>query len=54
MRLNFYFSFVEESQVLMAQRNEGLLSSANQNQNRVLTLEQDKVGLFICEKLIVD
>ncbi|XP_052789453.1 FK506-binding protein 15-like isoform X2 [Mya arenaria] len=38
-------SFVEKSQVLMEQRNEGMLSSANQTQTRVLTLEQDKVGL---------
>ena len=38
------FSYVEKSQVLMEQRNEGLLSSANQNQNRVLSLEQDKVS----------
>ncbi|XP_052221939.1 FK506-binding protein 15-like isoform X2 [Dreissena polymorpha] len=38
-------SFVEKSQVLMEQRNEGLFSSANQSQNRVLSLEQDKVVL---------
>ncbi|KAL4218675.1 FK506-binding protein 15 [Mactra antiquata] len=38
-------SFVEKSQVLMEQRNEGLLSSANQTQHRVLSLEQEKVEL---------
>ena len=43
------FSYVEKSQVLMEQRNEGLLSSANQNQNRVLSLEQDKVSCWTME-----
>ncbi|XP_053379992.1 FK506-binding protein 15-like isoform X2 [Mercenaria mercenaria] len=38
-------SFVEKSQVLMEQRNEGLLSSANQTQHKVLSLEQEKVEL---------
>ena len=41
------FSFVEKSQVLMEQRNEGLLSSANQTQHRVLSLEQEKVILVV-------
>ena len=42
-----FYSYVEKSQVLMEQRNEGLLSSANQSQNKVLALEQEKVWLFI-------
>jgi len=44
MSCRVVFSFVEKSQVLMEQRNEGLLSSANQTQSRVLALEQEKVG----------
>lgn len=54
--MNFIYisSFVEKSQVLMEQRNEGLLSSANQNQTRVLSLEQEKVGwIFSCHKILI-
>ena len=37
--------YVEKSQTLLEQRNEGFLSTANQSQSRVLALEQEKVKL---------
>ncbi|CAG2236491.1 unnamed protein product [Mytilus edulis] len=37
--------FVEKSQTLIEQRNEGFISTASQSQSRVLALEQEKVQL---------
>lgn len=37
--------YVEKSQTILEQRNEGFLSTANQSQARVLALEQEKVQL---------
>ncbi|XP_052092895.1 FK506-binding protein 15-like isoform X4 [Mytilus californianus] len=37
--------FVEKSQTLIEQRNEGFISTASQSQARVLSLEQEKVQL---------
>ena len=43
-KCNLYFlSYVEKSQTLMEQRNEGFVTSAAQSQSKVLAIEQEKV-----------
>lgn len=44
--LNCSLRYVEKSQSLLEQRNEGFITSASQSQAKVLALEQEKVCTY--------